>query len=223
MDDTTSVLIIDDHPLFREGVKAVLTHKESFRVVGEAGTASEGFALAQDLQPELILVDISLPDELGIELTRRLKKALPKARIIVITMHSRYNYISQAFKAGALGYVNKLASAEELLQGLQKVAAGEFFLDSSLSHVMIQNIIDSPEEGAKSKNVAYSHLTEREQEITRYLAAGHSSREIGRKLSISTKTVDNHRTNILNKLGLHSTLQLVRYAARLGLIDLSNW
>ncbi len=223
MNDTTSVLIIDDHPLFREGVKAVLRHKEHFQVAGEAGTASEGFALANQLHPDLILVDISLPDELGTELTRRLKKALPASHILIVTMHSRYNYIFQAFKAGALGYVNKLAPVDELLKGLEKVSQGEFFLDNSLSHVMIQNIIDSPAEKPPGKSVAYSHLTEREQEITRYLAAGLSSREIGRKLNITAKTVDNHRTNILNKLGLHSTLQLVRYAARLGLIDLNNW
>jgi DNA-binding NarL/FixJ family response regulator len=218
-----SILIVDDHPLVREGLKVIIGRSSKFEVVGEAGEAREGFRMAEELKPDLVLLDISLPDESGIELTRRIKSALPEARILIVSMHSKIDYITEAFKAGATGYVVKESAAEKLLTALESVATGEHYLDSPVSHSVIQNLIKSPEKDTKIADGAYGSLTPREQEILRVLAEGLSVKEIADKLFISPKTVENHRTNIMNKLGLNSSIELARYAARIGLIDIDRW
>jgi DNA-binding NarL/FixJ family response regulator len=218
-----SILIVDDHPLVREGLKVIIGRSSKFEVVGEAGEAREGFRMAEELKPDLVLLDISLPDESGIELTRRIKSALPEARILIVSMHSKIDYITEAFKAGATGYVVKESAAEKLLTALESVATGEHYLDSPVSHSVIQNLIKSPEKDTKIADGAYGSLTPREQEILRVLAEGLSVKEIADKLFISPKTVENHRTNIMNKLGLNSSIELARYAARIGLIDFDRW
>jgi DNA-binding NarL/FixJ family response regulator len=218
-----SILIVDDHPLVREGLKVIIGRSSKFEVIGEAGAAREGFRLAGELKPDLVLLDISLPDESGIELTRRIRSALPGARILIVSMHSKIDYITEAFKAGASGYVVKESAAERLLTALESVATGEYYLDSPVSHSVIQHLIKSPERDMKITDGAYESLTPREQEIMRMLAKDLSVKEIGTQLFISPKTVENHRSNILNKLGIRSPLELVRYAAKIGLIDLDCW
>jgi DNA-binding NarL/FixJ family response regulator len=138
-------------------------------------------------------------------------------------MHAKIDYIAKAFQAGALGYVVKESAAERLIKGLEYVSKGDYFLDSSVSHEVVENLMKSPVKETKITDAAYGALTPREQEVMRLFAEGLSSREIAEKLFISPKTVDNHRNNILNKLGLHSTMELVRYAAKLGLIDVELW
>ena len=192
-------------------------------MVGEAGTAKEGLKLAKSLNPELIIVDISLPDQTGLKLTRDLRNLLPEARVMIISMHSKIDYITEAFQAGALGYVVKESAADRLLSGLSAIAAGEYFLDSSISQEVVKKLLETPVREAKITNAEYSSLTPREQEIMRLLAEGLSAKEIAESLFISPKTVENHRSNIMHKLGLHSSLELVRYAAKLGLIDVDLW
>lgn len=174
-------------------------------------------------QPRSRALDISLPGESGIELTRRIKSALPEARILIISMHSKIDYITEAFKAGASGYMVKESAAERLLTALESVEKGEHYLDSPVSQSVIQQLIKSPENDMKITDSAYGSLTSREQEIVRVLAEGLSVKEIADKLFISPKTVENHRTNIMKKLGLHSSIELARYAAKLGLIDIDRW
>jgi DNA-binding NarL/FixJ family response regulator len=218
-----SVLVVDDHPLVREGLKVIIGRSSKFEVVGEAGAASEGFRMVEELKPDLVLLDISLPDESGIELTRRIKRALPEARILIVSMHSKIDYITEAFKAGATGYMVKESAAERLLAAMESVATGEHYLDSPVSHSVIEKLIKSPEKDAQITNGAYGSLTSREQEIMSMLAKDLSAKEIADKLFISPKTVENHRSNIMRKLGLHSSIELARYAARLGLIDVDEW
>jgi DNA-binding NarL/FixJ family response regulator len=218
-----SILIVDDHPLVREGLKVIIGRSSKFEVVGEAGEAREGFRMAEELKPDLVLLDISLPDESGIELTRRIKSALPEALILIVSMHSKIDYVTEAFKAGATGYLVKESAAEKLLTALESVATGEHYLDSPVSHSVIQQLIKSPEKDMKIADGPYGSLTPREQEILRMLAEGLSAKEIAEKLFISPKTVENHRTNIMNKLGLNSSIELARYAARIGLIDIDRW
>jgi DNA-binding NarL/FixJ family response regulator len=218
-----SVLVVDDHPLVREGLKVIIGRSSKFEVVGEAGAASEGFRMVEELKPELVLLDISLPDESGIELTRRIKRALPEARILIVSMHSKIDYITEAFKAGATGYIVKESAAERLLAAMESVATGEHYLDSPVSHSVIEKLIKSPEKHTEITNGAYASLTSREQEIMGLLAKDLSAKEIAEKLFISPKTVENHRSNIMKKLGLHSPIELARYAARLGLIDVDEW
>lgn len=223
MSDKKSILIIDDHPLFREGLKAIIERDSRFEVVGEAGNGREGLQLTKKLKPDMIIVDISLPDRSGIQLTGEIRTLLSTTRILIVSMHSKIDYIAEAFQAGATGYVVKESASERLVQGLESVAKGDYFLDSSVSHTVVENLIKSPLKEAKITDADYNTLTPREQEVMRFLAEGFSSKKVAEKLFISPKTVENHRSNIMNKLGLHNTIELIRYAAKLGLIDVDLW
>ena len=223
MADKTRIIIIDDHPLFREGIKTIIARSGQFEIVAESGTGRDGFEKTIQLKPDLVLLDISLPDESGMEVARRIRYQLPKTRIIILSMHSRIDYIVEAFQSGATGYVVKESAAERLDQALNAVAAGEYFLDSSISHEVVAKLMSSPTKESKVSDAGYSQLTPREQEIMRMLAEGSSKSEIAESLCISIKTVENHRANIMRKLNIHSAMELVRYAARLGLIDVDLW
>lgn len=223
MSSRKSILIIDDHPLFREGLKSIIAGNRHFAVEGEAGDARNGFALAKKIKPDVALVDISLPDESGMQLTRRIRKALPDTHVMIISMHAKIDYIVEAFQAGATGYVVKESAAGRLVQGLHAVTDGEYFLDSSISHEVVARLMKSPVREARVSDTDYGRLTPREQEIMRMLAEGLPKSEIADRLCISRKTVDNHRSNIMKKLDLHSAMDLVRYAAKLGLIDIDLW
>lgn len=218
-----TVLIVDDHPLYREGLKSIIDPSPEYEVVGEAGDAEAGLQRARELRPDLALIDISLPDQSGINLVRSLKSALPETQILVVSMHSKMDYVTEAFRAGALGYLVKESAGKGLLNALECIAKGEKFLDSSLSHKLISNIMDSSHQEMEVTGAAYKSLTPREQEILRLLAEGQSAKEIANRLFISPKTVENHRINIMRKLELRRPMDLIRYAVRIGLIDVDHW
>lgn len=223
MGSKKTILIIDDHPLFREGLKTLLARQPGYQVVGEAGSGVEGLTKARELRPDLVLMDISLPDENGIEVTRNLLRVLSNTKVAIISMHSKIDYITEAFKVGARGYVVKESATERLLECLDAVSRGEYFIDSSLSRKVAKGLMDFGEKEKKIRDSGYETLTPREQQIMRLIAEGMHTKDIADKLFISPKTVENHRANILNKLDLHSTMELVRYAAKLGLIDVDLW
>jgi len=217
------VLIVDDHPLFREGLKALLAQQDGFEVVGEAGDGREGLKQAEKLQPDLVLMDISLPDQSGLEVTRDIRTRLPHARVAIISMHAKIDYITEAFRAGATGYVVKESATERLLECLRTVSKGEYFIDAALSHRVVESLVKAEEKEAKITDSGYASLSSRERQVMRLLAEGLPKKEIAEKLFISPKTVENHRANIMNKLDIHSNMDLVRYAAKLGLIDVDLW
>ncbi len=175
------------------------------------------------LGPDVALVDLSLPDQSGIELIGEIRRSSKKTRVLVVSMHSKIDYIAEAFKAGASGYVIKESAAERLLHAIEYVERGDYFLDSSVSQQVVKKLMEWPAKEAKIHDDAYRSLTPREQEVMRLLAEGFSTKVVAEKLFISPKTVENHRTSIMNKLDLHSTHGLVRYAAKLGLIDVDLW
>jgi len=216
--DRKTVVIVDDHPMFRIGLKSILARDETYEVVGEAGTAVEALKLAKKQVPDYMIIDISLPDKNGIELTREVLRLLPDCKVLIVSMHTKIFYVTEALRMGALGYLVKESTSETLLKGLDAVSKGRRFVDPSLSKEIAEDLGEAGE--SNMVDIAYKRLTKREQEIMRLVAEGFTTKEIAERLFISIKTVDNHRANIMNKLGIHRTVELIRYAARIGLIDL---
>jgi RNA polymerase sigma factor (sigma-70 family) len=223
MAEKKTILIVDDHPFFREGLKSLLARDCCYTVVGEAGSGQEAFRKAEELRPDLVIMDIGLPDVSGIEVTRKIRELVAHTRIVILSMHLKIDYITRAFRAGATGYVTKESTTERLLECLSSVLKGEYFMDPSLAHEVVQNLLESDEQEAKVIDQAYNTLTRREKQVMCLLAEGLSPHEVAEKLRISRKTVENHRSNILSKLDLHSSVELVRYAAKFGLIDVTHW
>jgi DNA-binding NarL/FixJ family response regulator len=223
MAEKKKIIIIDDHALFREGLKAIISRKSQYEVIGEAGNAKEAVHLVRGLKPDLILLDIALPDRNGIDLTKELRNILPKTPILVVSMHNKINYILKTFQAGASGYVLKESAAEKLLQGINSVLNGEIFMDSSVSQSILNKLMNVPEKKAQSPESQYNTLSPREQEVLVLLVQGNSAKQIAERLFISPKTVENHRSNIMQKLEMHSTIELFRYAMRIGLLDEDNY
>jgi DNA-binding NarL/FixJ family response regulator len=218
-----TILIIDDHPLFREGLKAIIGRNPEYEVIGEAGSGREALGMVKKKKPDLVLLDISLPDQSGIELIGDIQHASCKTQVLIISMHAKIDYIVKAFQAGARGYIVKESATEKLQQGISTVLTGGYFMDTSASQQVVKKLAGLSEKGSQFTDTAYNSLTPREQEIMVLVTEGLSTNEIAERLFISPKTVENHRASIMHKLDLHSTIELVRYAAKLGIIDIDLW
>jgi len=223
MPEKKTILIVDDHPLFREGLKTIIDREIGYDVVGEAGTGRKALQLFKKLKPDLALIDMSLPDLSGVQLTRQIREISPNTRIMIVSMHSKVDYIVRAFQAGATGYVVKESASNRLMLGIDSVLKGEYFMDSSVSHKVVKRLIGFQQKKSEVTDAAYETLTPREQEVLVLLAEGFSKEEVAERLFISSKTVENHRSHIMSKLELHSPVDLVRYATKLGLIDVDLW
>ena len=222
MQNHTTVLIIDDHPVFREGFKSVIALDPRFEIIGEADDGPSGLKLAIELNPDITLTDISMPGMDGIELTRRLKAALPETKVVILSMHTGINHISLAMQAGASGYLIKDSAADELLGGITAVANNQTFMDGNISQAIPREVMGIKVLEHYETQKAYEKLTPREQQIMRGLVKEASHQELAEKFAISTKTVENHRSNIMRKLGLKREIELIRFAARIGLIDTTS-
>jgi len=218
-----SIIIIDDHPLFRDGLKFILKGDPRYIVIGEAGTAAEGLLMVREYQPDLATVDISLPDRNGLVLTREIRTMSEKTQVMVISMYADEQSIAEAFQAGARGYVAKGSPENHTLHGFEAVLNGEYFLDTSVTQGVVDALLDNPIKEIRPNDQAYSRLTVREQEILRLLVEGSEPEEIADILHISHRTVENHRTNLMQKLEFRSTFELIRYAVKIGLIDTDIW
>lgn len=223
MDHKKRIIIIDDHPLFREGLKSIIGRSTRYEVVGEAGNGRNGLQLAGKLKPDIALVDIALPDQSGLELIRDILKSSPRTRILIVSVHSNIDYIVKAFQSGAFGYIVKVSAADKLLEGIEHVLKGDYYMDTAVSQQVVKKLAGLTAAEKIVTGSGYDALTPREQEVMVLLAEGLSPQQVADKLFISPKTAENHRANIMRKLELHSTLELVRYAAKLGIIDIDSW
>lgn len=216
---TKRLLIVDDHPLFREGLKAILRRDPQFEVACEAGSYAEGLRVAKTCRPDLAILDISLPDRSGIRLAQELRQMLPHLAILMVSMHAKVDYVAEALKVGALGYLTKDAATVSLIAGLQAVAAGLPYLDPTLSVEISRTLLANAPRREEDSHSAYDTLTPREREVMRLVVEGLANKEVASALDISVKTAEHHRGSLMRKLGLQNSVELVRYASKLGLID----
>lgn len=211
------VLLADDHTILRAGLRMMLDAQPDIEVVGEASDGRQALAEAQRLQPDVVLMDITMPEMNGIEATRQVKRALDSTRVLILTMHENEEYLFQVLRAGASGYILKEAASTELISAIRIVWAGRFYMSPSAQSMMVGDYLQRVRSGEERDS--YSALTEREREILKLVAEGHTNNQIAERLFISPKTVDTHRTHIMDKLNLHSRAELVKYAMRRGLLE----
>jgi two-component system response regulator NreC len=211
------VLLADDHTILRAGLKMMLNAQPDIEVVGEASDGRQVVVEAQRLLPDVILMDITMPECNGIEATRQVKRLLPETRVLVLTMHENEEYLFQMLRAGAAGYMLKEAADTELISAIRVVSSGRFYLSPSAQTMMVSDYLQRVRTGEERDS--YGALTEREREILKLVAEGYTNAQIGERLFISPKTVDTHRTHIMDKLNLHSRAELVKYAMRRGLLE----
>lgn len=211
------LLLVDDHAVVRMGLRMLLDGEPDFDIVGEADSASEAINRIAQLNPEVVLMDIHLPDFSGIEATREIKRIYPETAVIALTIHESEEYFFKMLEAGASGYVPKRAAPEELKTAIRAAARGDVYIYPSLAKLLVKDYLGQ-QQPTRTQN-SLDGLTSREQEVLTLLADGDSNNEIAEALSISPKTVARHRENIMGKLNLHSRTELVKYAIRKGIIE----
>ncbi len=212
------ILIADDHEIVRRGLKALLSAKPGWTVCAEAGTGREAIALASQYRPDIVVMDISMPGLNGLEATRRIRKVLPKAEILVLSLHYSDQLVREVVDAGARGYILKSDATRDLLKAVEALATRRSFFTPDAAQ-MIVNGFRNPDSATKTGSLMRHRLSSREREIVQLLAEGKSSKEVAVTLGISVKTAETHRANIMRKLEMHSVSELVRYAVRNQMID----
>jgi DNA-binding NarL/FixJ family response regulator len=212
------ILIVDDHDIIRRGLKDLLTAKPGWDVCAEAKTGREAVALAEQLKPDIIVMDISMPDLNGLEAARRIHKVLPKTGILILTMHFSDQLVREVVEAGARGYILKSDADRELVTAVDSIANRRTFFTPRASEMLLDGF-SRTSAGFEPKLPQRSRLTTREREIVQLLAEGKSSKEVAVALGISVKTAETHRANIMRKLELHSVSELVRYAIKNQIIE----
>jgi two-component system, NarL family, response regulator NreC len=215
--DKIRVLLADDHTILRAGLKMMLNAQPDIETVGEASDGRQAISEAERLSPDVVIMDITMPECNGIEATRHIKRLLPDVRVLVLTMHENEEYLFQTLRAGAAGYMLKEAADTDLISAIRVVASGRFYLSPSAQSMLVSDYLQRVHTGEERDS--YSALTEREREILKLVAEGYTNNRIGERLFISPKTVDTHRTHVMDKLNLHSRAELVRYAMRRGLLE----
>ena len=220
MTDEIKVVIVEDHALMREGIKAIISRDEKIKVIGESDNVDDGYDVVINCNPDILLLDIALHGSSGLVLAKRLLTAKPDLLIIIITAYSKIDYILEAVESGVKGYILKESSPENLAEAIEKVYAGEIYIDSYISNKVIKSLITKNDvEIAEDNKSAYSKLSLREQQILKLLIDGVPIKDIAEELFISSKTVENHKASIMVKLKCKNMTELIRYARSIGLID----
>jgi DNA-binding NarL/FixJ family response regulator len=210
---STRVLIVDDHAVVRAGLKLLVDGQNDLEAVGEAGTARDAIFEARSLKPDIVLLDVVMPDQNGIEIVPQLLKENPESKVLVLSMQDEPRYVREAFEAGASGYVLKEAADSELVTAIREVAGGGRYVHPELGARLVAA------ETEERKRAEDDPLSEREREVLRLLALGHTNQEIAKQLYISVRTAETHRAHIMQKLRLQSRAELVRYALDQGLLE----
>ena len=214
------VLLVEDHVVVRQGIKALFADEPDLEIVGEADDGREALQRVSELRPDVVLMDISMPGLNGIEATRQIRQSYPDVKVVVLSMHSNEEYVFQVLRAGASGYVLKQSDSSEVLTAIRAAIAGGSFLSPPVSRAVISDYVRRAE--ARGQGSDLDLLTSREREVLQLLAEGLSNREIAEQLSISVKTVETHRSNMMGKLGINSKTELVKYALRKGWASLET-
>lgn len=228
--DPIRVLLADDHDILRQGLKMLLGMQPDIALVGEARTGSEALALARELSPDVVVMDITMPDMDGLEACRRIRQELPGSQVLMLTMHESEDYFLEALRQGAAGYLVKKAAPTELHMAIQAVARGDAFLYPGLAKTLIRSYIERSNEADSAQSEQQTQkepsfdqelrlLTPREMEVLKLVAEGYTNQEIADRLVVSIKTVQAHRASVMEKLGLHNITHLVRFAIHTGLIS----
>lgn len=214
MPEGTKILLVDDHAMFRAGIRALLEAEGRIVVVGEASSGDEAVDRVRELKPDVVVMDLSMPGSNGLEATRRIAALELDTKVLVLTVHAEEEYLVPVVEAGASGYLTKTSADNDLIEAIKVVARGEVYLPPKATTLLLQRY-----KASESDDTAGLHdLSTREQEVLALTAEGYSSREIGKKLFISPKTVDTYRSRIMDKLGLNHRSELVRFALRVGLL-----
>jgi len=210
------LLLVDDHPVVRKGISSCLARHEHLHVVGEAANGEEGIRKARELTPDIVLMDIDMPEMNGLTVTEVLRKEFPKIKVLILSMHSNSEYVMRIIQSGASGYVLKEAPTEELVRAIETVNAGEAFFSPEVARVALNKYLKGTGENAAAQ------LTNREREVLVQIAEGLSNKEIANKLGVGVRTVETHRERIMRKLNIHSVAGLTKFAISQGLVSLNG-
>jgi two-component system, NarL family, nitrate/nitrite response regulator NarL len=211
------IIIVDDHLIVREGLKSLLENQNKIEIIGEASNGLESIHLVEQLSPDIVLMDISMPIMNGIEATKILHHSMPNSKILVLTMHTNKEYVHQILESGAKGYILKNSSSTELMLAIETVFNGGAFFSPGISNFILDEF-STKTERIERNSFGKDDLTSREREILAYIAMGWSSKKIAESLSLSTRTVDTHRERIMSKLDLHTIADITRYAIENNII-----
>jgi two-component system response regulator NreC len=215
------VLIADDHAIVREGLRQLLNGQRDMEVAGEAEDGRQALEKVKSFHPDVILLDIAMPHLNGLEVISLIKEAAPETQVVVLSMHSKETYVQQVLSSGALGYVLKASPSTDILEAIRMAHRNEYFLSSRLKAEVIGKYLKTKRSAPALRG--YDLLTEREQQVFRLVAQGHSTSRIADILCVSPKTVEKHRTSLMNKLGVHDRLELLKYAIKIGIVDPELW
>jgi DNA-binding NarL/FixJ family response regulator len=213
------IVLTEDHQLLRDGIKALIA-SDNIEIIGEASTGAELWKLMESMSPDIILMDISLPDFSGIELTRTLSERFPEVKVLILSMFTDESFINQAIKAGAKGYLHKNTTREEMLIAIDTVYCGSEFYSDNISKIILKNYIDKAKKNGEDFSNPHEILSKREIEILKMFAEGFINKEIADRLFISIRTVESHKNHIMQKLNLKTQVELVKYAIRHNLINI---
>jgi DNA-binding NarL/FixJ family response regulator len=213
------VLLVDDHTIFRQGLKRLLDEEPRFKVIAEATDGRDALDMVKEHRPNVVLMDLTMPGLSGLEATRRVRKAYPDCSILILSVHGDEEYVARAFESGACGYILKDVRASDLFAAIEAAAEGRRYLSPVISDLIVNEYLKLRKDRSESES-PFQVLTEREREILRLLTEGKSSKGIATELNVSPKTIETHRANIMRKLDIHNIADLVRYAISRGIVVL---